>query len=488
MSTSLAHDPSRRARPIALLLAAVACAAGAPSHALAEDPDALLRERLADVGGRGAIILAEIERGAAPRYRSVGTSGDPARPAVDEHTVFEIGSITKTITAFLLAEAVARGEVALDDTLAARLPARVGKGAAGAISLGELATHTSGLPRVPADARFFRSLLLRPRDPYRGYREADLDRYLATWQRPAKRSFSYSNVGFSLLGEALSRAAGQPYADLVRDRFAAPLGLRSTWIEVPAAERGRIALGHDQNGDRAPSWTLGTSIPAGGVRSTAHDLAVYLTAARDGSLPHAATLFTARAETSVAGRGIGLGWLVDRRHGADLVWHDGGMGGYRSFVGLNRRTGRGVVLLASAEREVTDLGLHLLDPAFPLWPTERPLALVLFGALGPLFLAAVATVRRRRRGVPATRLDVLGRVLAAFFTLAVCWHLTPWGAIGGRPARGVVAAGVVTLALVALARARSLAWFGAEGRARRALQMAGLAVSAAVLAFALARF
>lgn len=478
---------AHRATPAACTLVALALAL--PAHgAPAEDVDALLRERLADVGGRGGIVLAEVARGAPPRYRVAGETGQAARPAIDEHTIFEIGSVTKTVTAFLLADAVARGEVSLDDPLAKRLPARVGAGPAGAITLAQLATHTSGLPRLPTGARALGPILLRPRDPYRDVRAADIDGFLAGFQPPAERRWSYSNLGFALLGEAVAGAAGKPYEALFRERFAAPLGLRSTFLAVPDAERPRVALGHDGNGDPAPSWTLGFYTPAGGMRSTAHDMAIYLAALGEGALPHADALLAPRAEGNVAGRRSGLGWVLDRRHGADLVWHDGGMGGYRSFLGWDRRRGRGVVLLISAEREVTDLGLHLLDPAFPRSGPERPLGLALFAAVGPLFLAAMTLVHRRRRGVPATRLDVAGRALSAVGVLVFLWHLAPWAAIGGRTARAAAALAVLALSGIGLARARRLAWRGPERGARWALRVVGLVASAAVLAYAVARY
>jgi serine-type D-Ala-D-Ala carboxypeptidase/endopeptidase len=242
-----------------------------------------------------------------------------AQPA----TRFELGSITKTFTARLLEDLAEEGVVGLDEPAADLLGPgwRLPRG----VTLRRLAEHRSGLPRLGRG--ILRAGLRSPDDPYR---EVDLEllrRSLPALPRPRWRR--YSNLGFALLGAALAARTGVPWAELVRTRITEPLGLHDTGPDGPVAQP------HRRDGTPTPAWDLGAVAPAGALRGTAADLVAYLA-----------------APTS------GLGWV----RGDEGRWHNGGTGGSAAFAGVDARTGRRVVLLASAERpaEVTSAGLALL--------------------------------------------------------------------------------------------------------------------------------
>jgi D-alanyl-D-alanine-carboxypeptidase/D-alanyl-D-alanine-endopeptidase len=192
---------------------------------------------------------------------------------VDADTIFEIGSVTKVFTATLLADMVEQGLVGLDDPVQRHLPDEVSVPIRGRpITLCDLATQTSGLPRLPPG--LFRRSLRRRHDPYARFRERDLLAALAKTrleQAPGAR-LRYSNFGFGLLGYVLACRAETSYGELVRDRICAPLGLADTGLEIADDANERFADGHNRRRRGVPHWHLGALAGAGGLRSTVNDL------------------------------------------------------------------------------------------------------------------------------------------------------------------------------------------------------------------------
>ncbi|MEZ4367171.1 MAG: serine hydrolase domain-containing protein, partial [Kofleriaceae bacterium] len=286
----------------------------------------------------------------------------PGAPAPTETSRFEIGSVTKVYTAALLADMIERGEVTLTTAVAELLPVGVTVPAFGdaAITLGDLATHRSGLPRLPP------SLLAQAEidDPYAGYDAnalyADLER-TPLGQAPGGRTL-YSNYGAGLLGHALGLRAGGGWAAAVQARVLAPLGLADTSVEVPG---GALVVGHDGDGAEVAPWTFDALAGAGALRSTVRDqlafLRANLAAARGEPGPLAAALRrTHQVQVPDAGGGKAgaLGWFIDDR---DRRWHNGGTGGHHAFVAFDPARNQGVVVLASTSTSLVDrLGVDLL--------------------------------------------------------------------------------------------------------------------------------
>ncbi len=356
---------------LALAVCVALCCAASVAHAVMPPfpPDDSIRAwAQARVDGHHAhgIVIGLLDRGER-RYVSVGTANDSLPGAPDAHTVFEIGSMTKVFTATLLADMVTRGEVALGDSLARFLPdsVRVASKDGKPVTLLSLATHTSGLPRMPANFTSENGA-----NPYADYTTAQLFAFLRDWTPPRApgEKWDYSNLGAGLLGQALTRRAGRDYESLVTERVLKPLDMRETSVRVPPD--ARRATPHDAAGMPTAWWDLPALAGAGALRSTAADMLTFLAA----QLPRAHGVLgpaigmthEIRAATGRDSVEQALGWLVQHRPDGDIYFHDGGTGGFRAFMAFDPGSGRGVVLLANQAADFNDLALHVLDTRLPL--------------------------------------------------------------------------------------------------------------------------
>lgn len=336
--------------------------AAAPGASLREVVEAVVERHAPSAVGLVVGVHLGQERAFLGRGR-VGADRD--RPP-DRRTIFELGSITKTFTATALAVLAGEGLVALDEPVADLLPAGWHVPVRGRpITLLDLATHTSGLPRLPPG--LLRRSLLRSRDdPYAWLDDAELARSLRRVRLRAEpgRRPRYSNLGYGLLGRALAERAGTSYELLVRGRVCEPLGLVDTVVEVPEPELVRLADGHTRRGSPTPHWHLAALAGAGALRSTAEDALRFLEAQL---APPEGPLGVAIRATHEGRARVGpleqcLGWIArPLRDGGRLLWHDGGTGGFRSFAAFAPEHDLAVVALASSARSVDGLGLRLVD-------------------------------------------------------------------------------------------------------------------------------
>ena len=311
-----------------------------------------------------------------PDGRRVIAHGRPAksdsRPLGGE-TLFEIGSVTKVFTSLLLADMVQRGEVALDDPVAKYLPPGVHMPERNGrpITLLHLSTHTSGLPRLPTNmAAFARA----SGNPYANYSVERLYTFLSQYRlrRDAGSQQEYSNVGVGLLGHVLALRAGTDYEALVRSRICEPLGMDSTSITLTREMRTHLAEGHDIFLRRTKNWDMPALPGAGALRSDVNDLLIFLAANlgyKESPLaPAMAAMLRVPESRERFGRDLALGWNILPLDGHEIFWHNGGTGGYRSFVGFDPKTGTGVVVLSNAftRAGVDDIGIHMLDSRVPV--------------------------------------------------------------------------------------------------------------------------
>ena len=346
----------------------------------------------------------------------------PASP--EENTLFEIGSITKVFTAILLAEMHLAGEASLNDRVNRRLPphGRLRCGGGDEVTLLHLATHTSGLPRLPVNLTWAKLLSA---NPYADYTVDDLYAGLARCRlrsRPGART-SYSNLGSGLLGHILSLITGVDYERLLMERVLQPLSMRDTAIRLSEEQHRRMAPGHSA-GKAVPNWDFQALAGAGAIRSSISDMMRFLHANLDppstplGKAIEFAQQMQTRFEWKwhrdlgclgplilggvgglLAWRSFGLplwsrfliplaapaaiyplwhfggigslddmalGWHFDRlgQDSADLsrcaLWHNGGTGGYASYMAFSRSERVGVVLLANSDLQPDRTGRRLL--------------------------------------------------------------------------------------------------------------------------------
>jgi CubicO group peptidase (beta-lactamase class C family) len=351
--------------------------------------DAAIKDNLAhriDRQHDGVGTVVGVIDGEGRRVVAHGRYKRGSKRQVDGDTLFEIGSNTKVLTSLLLSEMARRGEVRLDDPVARRLPDGVTMPERGgrSLTLVDLATHTSGLPRMPAN--------FAPKDrsnPYADYTVEQLYAFLSghTLTRDIGARYEYSNLGVGLLGHALARRCGTTYENLVRERITGPLGMRDTAITLSPALKTRLAHGHDEDGRPVPNWDLSEAFAgAGALRSTTNDLLTFLAAVlgyQDSPLKPAmdAQLAFPMRVAEEAERHplqspedrtlIGLGWHAIETERGRVVMHGGGTGGYLTFMGLNLARGWGAVVLTNMFRTpAAIIGVPILTGA-PLPPAAR---------------------------------------------------------------------------------------------------------------------
>lgn len=319
-------SPVRRSSLLALvLLTALGLAAptglGAQQHfPTTEQLELMLRYMVAD-GETPGIALTVLEPDGATRVATygIGPAGGPVTP----ETPFPIGEVTMTLTATLLAEMVAAGEVSLDDPVAAYMPEGVEVPSLSGyeITLEHLARHRSGLPAEPPA-------------PYDDFGIEALYAFLAEYELDwvPGRSREISAVGYGLLGHALARAAGQPFDELLRERVLAPLGMTATGYGT----------------DVGPALHGGT-----GLRSTAADMAAFLAASAgpaETALEQAARVaHEVRGSFDPEGEGYGFSWRTMARKGQPLlVTHGGRTPGSSALVTIAPDPAMGTVVLAAS--------------------------------------------------------------------------------------------------------------------------------------------
>lgn len=287
-------------------------------------------------------------------------------PALNETTLFEYGSITKVFTAILLTELADEGVVELTDSLNVYLPEAVQEEKWRDVTLQNLATHTAGLPRLPPNMSTV-YLLLNNENPYAKYDEAMLFEAVDEVRLEPPGDFnSYSNFGFGLLGTLLARATATPYKMMVETHVFAPLEMTGATTTGWSSEN--VAPPLSRNGGEAGYWGFDALAGAGAARGSAADAMKFLTASMgactaSGMLAKANCSAQQGTEVSAyEDAAQGLGWIRWAGPAGEVVWHNGGTGGYSSFLGFNVKTGEGLVLLANVAglEEVTNFGLNFL--------------------------------------------------------------------------------------------------------------------------------
>lgn len=281
---------------------------------------------------------------------------------------FEIGSITKVFTAIAAHRLVGQGAWQWSTPIWPLLPPTQRPPVDDGTTLEMLATHTSGLPRLP-ESWFAR--IDATADPYASITENDvLAAYASGEGRTSWRNakVDYSNLGFGLLGVLLERQANEPYDALVQRLVLQPLGMQNTGIALNEHEASQLATGRDESGKPTPPWSFDAMAGAGAYRSTIEDMARFLQAAAERTPMPAFEWSEMWAPRKVAsGESTALGWQLDDLTGRlvgirRIVWHNGGTGGFSSWMGFDPERRIGVVVLASrSSSEVVDeLGMHLL--------------------------------------------------------------------------------------------------------------------------------
>jgi CubicO group peptidase (beta-lactamase class C family) len=313
--------------------------------ALDADLAGALRGKSALTAGRGGGLVIGVSMQGERRIFTYG--------AAAPDSMFEIGSITKTMTGALLAHMVAQGTVRLDEPVRDLLSvASLGLPVAGSqdITLRDLATHHSGLPVMDPSFRSGDRV-----NPYAGYDAARLYAYLARrglQRQPPQPRFAYSNIGFGLLGHALARREGTRYATLLHDVITGPLRMDDTAIVLSADQRRRFMQGYNATRERMPPFEVGVLASAGAVVSTAGDMLTWLeanlAAERTHTGPLAADLAASHRLQADAGRAgrIAFAWFFDPASG--IYGHSGASLGHTADAFFDPAHDTAAIVLSNA--------------------------------------------------------------------------------------------------------------------------------------------
>jgi serine-type D-Ala-D-Ala carboxypeptidase/endopeptidase len=321
-------------------------------------------KRIVDNGKSTSIIIGIInEKGRLIFSYGESEKGSGKKP--DENTLYGIGSITKLFTSCLLADMVKRGELSLDDPISKFLPNSVitptpnGK----EITLYHLATHTSGLPTRPNNL-----FPTNPDNPYADYTVVQMFNFLSHYELPSEigSKYEYSNIGVGLLGYILTHKSGLSYETLVRKRICEPLHLNSTVITIPAKLQLNVAAAYNNEGQSVSEWTFSPIFAgAGSLKSTTNDMLVFV-AANLGLIKSNLQSTFELTHIKHPENNIALGWHIWNEFGTNNYGHGGSTLGYKSFIGFNKETKTGVIVLSNRTDAVMSIGLHTLDHRYKL--------------------------------------------------------------------------------------------------------------------------
>ena len=326
-----------------------------------------------------AIVVGIVRKDGTREFYSAGRLKADGTKEVDADTIFEIGSISKVFTTLLMAQMEEQGDLEFSDHAQCFLPAGVTMPIQEGVSqqpeetppthitLEHLATHTSGLPRMPSN--------FQPKDPsnpYADYTFQQMYDFLSSSDLEGEvgREAVYSNLGVGLLGHILGLQAGKSYEELLIVQICTPLGMDSTTTKPRSRDAARVSRAHMENTPVA-AWDFAALAGCGDINSTASDMLIFAAAnlgqvntplLNTMQLCHAPRVTSAKSPVK-----IGLGWHVLGVPGSEIVFHNGGTGGFASFMGLRPDTGEGVIVLSNASyRGVDRIGFHLLDDGHKL--------------------------------------------------------------------------------------------------------------------------
>jgi CubicO group peptidase (beta-lactamase class C family) len=324
-------------------------ARGQARQPLAAAVDSLAARFLADTS-RHDLAVGILRPGRDETYYYGRAHRTGTRP-IDAGSLFEVGSVTKLYTAFMLANLEYDGKLRRDDYLADHLPANLGSGQRWArqITLRQLVTHTSGLPPYEST----RALMTLPgfdeNDPYRVIDSAFVFRALATVDSlPGRGQVKYSNLGMTLLAYAMQHRGRASYDHLLTRYVRRPLKLRDLYLQVPPAAQARIAVPH-RGSEVMPLIQLHAFTPAGGIKTTLPELLSFL---RAHLRPSSARLRWVAANSlqdqlTPPAEPVGLGWGIHTIEGETVYFHNGGTYGSSSVVLIVPSKNVGVALLAN---------------------------------------------------------------------------------------------------------------------------------------------
>lgn len=294
-------------------------------------------------------------------FYNYGEAEKGSGTAPKQSTIYEIGSISKTFTATLLADAVSRGKIKLEDPVNKYLPDSVPAIAYNGtpVTVLSMINHSSGIPRMPGNFDFDAAL----NDPYKDYDDKKLFSFYKTFSptRKAGDDYEYSNLAVGTVGVILEKVNNTQYENLLFKTICEPLAMHDTREYLRPQDSARFAKGYD-NGQYAAPWNFKAFMGAGGIRSTAEDMLLYAEA-QLGKAPAQLNKAIQITHTPTFTKGnttVAMGWHIIKPGNDKLLFHNGGTGGYRSYLAVNPQKKFAVVMLSNTTISVDELGNNLM--------------------------------------------------------------------------------------------------------------------------------
>ena len=349
----------------------------------------LIKDRVDSDKTNAAIVIGFINPNGTQFY-AYGKSSNMSNTAVNENTIFSIGSTTKVFTTTILADMVKKGLVKLNDPIEKYLPPNVTvpQFKNHKITIEDLATHTSGLPEFPdnycssfdpAKTKVQDSVQYRTEvfDCTKDYDFGQFYQALSntTLTREPGSKAEYSTFGIGLLGHILTLKSNMSsFDELLKHNILNVLGMNDTSFVLSDSQKSRLAIGHF-NGQELPSLNMSNPIaPGGALHSSVNDMVKFLSAnmgliktklndaMQESHLIRQSTGQIVPNNIEAPGHGfyVGLGWFITTNFGHEVIWHNGAtIGGYNAYMAFNPTTERGIVILCNTD--IADINITTIS-------------------------------------------------------------------------------------------------------------------------------
>jgi serine-type D-Ala-D-Ala carboxypeptidase/endopeptidase len=324
---------------------------------------AIIEKEVANKRSKSIIIGIVDANGRHIVSAGVKSDKDPTLP--DGNTIYELGSVGKLFTTLLMAEMSLKKELNYNDPVSkylpkyVKVPSRNGK----EITLLHLATHRSGLPRMPFN--------MDPKNldnPTADYTIEQLYECISKIElnRDIDSKWSYSNIGYGLLGKALVQVSDKSFETLTKQRITNVLNMKSTMIALTPALKKNMAMPYFIFGYPTVNWQNPALAGAGGASSNINDMLTFAAAnaglLKTDLLPAMNLTHVKQGKKDGNDGFITMGWTIMNEDNEHILWKDGATGGYRTFIGIDKKKKYGLIILSNTGmNQVTDIGLHILD-------------------------------------------------------------------------------------------------------------------------------
>jgi len=307
------------------------------------------------------LFIGTVENGKRTYY-SYGYADPDKKMLFDSSTLFEIGSITKTFTAYVLTAVLNEKGIDEKRSILSFLPDSVQQNKSlASITFFSLMNHSSGLDRIPSN------LDINSMTPYDNYTLNDLYSYLMRCQARPNGKSNYSNTGMGLAGVLAERISGKKYTDLLQQYIFTPFDLGKA--DINPSMVSNKAQGYLQ-GEKSPYWNIAALAPAGMIKSNAASMLTYL---QNISIPPTdsnATITNHILEPTInisSTMKVALAWHIFNDNGLDIYWHNGGTYGFNSFAAFKKGEAKAVIVIVNSfnpDRSVDQLGFSIARELF----------------------------------------------------------------------------------------------------------------------------